>query len=217
MFFGKDKNQKLISDVFGKNMGMFYKDSKDEGSYFAAGLLIAVNMVKAYPEASNLMKEILLEEIENLSTAVKDSKTFLILLNSASIAYAHWAMTSTPILTRLERLKYVSPGWRMDALSGVQYWMSSIMNRPAPVRAWLVDLYCTSAALAWDATVEIESEFTYSVPALPYAFQALAINGLIHGIKLEKQTMPLYLEEALELALGGYANGFPQNLWGNII
>ena len=86
-----------------------------------------------------------------------------------------------------------------------------------PLRAWLVDLYCTSAALAWDATVEIESEFTYSVPALPYAFQALAINGLIHGIKLEKQTMPLYLEEALELALGGYANGFPQNLWGNII
>ena len=180
-------------------------------------LTTALKMTKLFPISTPFLQPLVKEEIENLTASSSISGTKLALISAGASAYERWNLTSTPVPTRLQRLQYVPAGWRMNALSGSQFWMASLIGQPAPVRAWLIDLYSYAAALGWDATTKLESSLDSPVPALPFAFQALALNNLINSIKNSTYNLPYGLKQALPIALEGFLEGIADRLWERTI
>lgn len=219
MFFRKDQTEVEINRVFGKSIANSYKKSRTGDLYIKVGLLTALKMTKTYPISTPFLQPLIKDELENLmnSEDAKSSNVLLALVGAGASAYARWNLSDTPIPTRLRRLKHVPPGWRMDALSGSRFWMASLIGKPAPVRAWLVEIYASAAALGWDAAVKFETSYGAPIASLPFALQALAINGFCYGLIDEARQLPSSLELAIPIALEGYAEGLPQNLWQRII
>lgn len=220
MFFNRDRTETAISKALGKTVAGAYKQLKNNDLAFEPTMTALLRAINIFPEGTNLVKTIFQEELENLMTSANrtEAGAAVMMIGAAAGAYERWSIVHLPVSvpTRLQRLRLVPAGWRFDALTGLRYWLPSLIGEIAPVRAWMTDLYLSSAALSWDAAVKIENWIEFEIPALPYALQALALDSMISALNSTEKPLPGLLQRALQLASNGYADGLSKDMWKNI-
>jgi hypothetical protein len=213
--FLKSREERRIQEVFGREVAALYRDAPKD-SLRRQAVVSCLEMVSVYPEVTPVFAAALRDELALLLRGADQGRVPLAMVAAAFAAVSRWDHVNLPAARMASRLESLPVQFRLDALSGVQYWAGSVMGEWAPVRAWLVELYAFAAVLAWECTVKIETHAETIVPGLDAALQGLALYGLLHGLG-RADCVPPFLVRATEVARDGFSGGFARELWDQVV
>lgn len=212
MFFQQDRTEARVRLAFGPRLASVYHLDALEGLPVQAGFKLALRMLELH-QSGDLLLPLLRAELEYLyQGSLTQDHGLLALIAAGSAAYARWDYLLTPVAARLDQLSCVPLGQRFEALSGSRLWLASLPEHSPHLRAGLVELYSSAAALGWDAVTRLQALSVPAVLALQYAFQALALDGLAYGLN-QHAGAPDLLKKAMTAALREYGNGVADRLW----
>jgi hypothetical protein len=221
MFWRRDKTEMDVKDVFGLEIAKEFRRSKLHDPVMHNSILTALKMIFIIPKNKDHITPIIREEIIRLikdqRTSANGSGSLVVAVGAGYNSYRNWGMARVPFRALNDRIGFVPAGWRMEALSGLRYWIASLTGEPVPIKAYMADIFTLSATMAWDASIKIESIIGKYVVGLPYSLQAIVIEAMVEGIIKDAAQISATLQKAAEAAVEGYANGMPLKIWSNIV
>lgn len=175
---------------------------------------LTLKILRRHSEGTEKIRPLLLEEINILlrQNDSMDPRILPLMIGTGLAAYDRWNLCSSSFESRLERLRRVPPGWRLEAISGSRFWATTMLGHPAPVRAWLVELHASAAALAWDTAMHLELKLGQQLDGLSYSLHALALASLINSLQKSEEWQSIYLKMAIEMIFKEYASGIAKNI-----
>lgn len=220
MFRRRDPIARDIQVTFGPKVARLYEQAHDVDMKVALQSALAMTKIPGIngPEMARLLSfeiyRVTTSEIEHMPPMLstnRESEYLRVMLGTALKAEQRWLLTGSRLQNLMGRLDLVPAGWRLDAMTGLRYWIGSLIGLPAPIRAFAAELHTVAAAFAWRTAVELERSLGRPMPGLPYAVQAVALDALTEH--LPDRFAHGWWQNGVEEALNGYANGLAIDAW----
>lgn len=223
MFRRRDPVARDLQATFGVKAARLYDQPGDTDAKVALQSALAMTRVPGVdgPLMAHLIGDeiysLVTGEIEQMPSVLstdREGEYLRVMLGAALQSERRWALSGAQLDELTARLNLVPGGWRLDAMTGLRYWMASLVALPAPVRAVAAELHAVSSAFAWRAAVRMERFLDRPMPGLPYAAQAVALEALVDG--LPARLTASWARGGVNAALDGYVNGLAIGMWDAI-